>query len=507
MGSPSQRPAVGNACCENRLTRAKTAGHNGGTVVARTALACTVFVIVARPLEPAMSRRFSLAWCLVASLWMAGAPMTFARPLAVCTFQVDATPPLGSPLCSSAVPPAQKIVDRLSARGIVLLCDPQPIVLCAVDWVGIGGGGNDAWREALAAAAGTTPGRVAVHTLHQHDAPSCDFDAERLLASRGLSGAMFDVEFAERTIASAAEALSKALANPTPVTHLGMGAGRVEQVASNRRVLGPDGKVEHVRYSSCKDPAVRAKPEGVIDPLVRCLSFWNGERPVAVLTYYATHPQSYYGQGGVSYDFVGMARAQREVALPGVPHLHFNGASGNLAAGKYNDGSVEMRPILAGRLAAGMKAAWEATAKTPITAADVHWRTVDVKLPLRDALEDETALVAMLGNASARTTDRVRAAIDLVWARRVKPIDVGCLRLGPAYVLHMPGELFVEYQLAAAAMKPHATVCMAAYGDYAPGYIGTEVAYSQGGYETGYVSRVAPHVERVLTEAMRELLK
>ena len=58
-----------------------------------------------------------------------------------------------------------------------------------------------------------------------------------------------------------------------------------------------------------------------------------------MLTYYATHPQSYYGKGDVSADFVGMARGLRERRLPGVPHIHFNGASGNIAAGKYNDGS------------------------------------------------------------------------------------------------------------------------------------------------------------------------
>jgi hypothetical protein len=48
---------------------------------------------------------------------------------------------------------------------------------------------------------------------------------------------------------------------------------------------------------------------------------------------------------------------------------------------------------------------------------------------------------------------------------------------------------------------------MAAYGDYGPGYIGTADAYSQGGYETGRVSRVAPEVEGVLVSAMKELLK
>ena len=93
------------------------------------------------------------------------------------------------------------------------------------------------------------------------------------------------------------------------------------------------------------------------------LSFWNGDQPLAVMTYYATHPQSYYGKGGVSYDFVGMARGLREAALPGVPHIHFNGAGGNVAAGKYNDGSPANRPMLAERLAAGMKRGLERHAR------------------------------------------------------------------------------------------------------------------------------------------------
>ena len=71
----------------------------------------------------------------------------------------------------------------------------------------------------------------------------------------------------------------------------------------------------------------------------------------------------------------------------------------------------------------------------------------------------------------------------------------------------MPGELFVEYQLAAQQMKPEATVCMAAYGDYAPGYIGTQIAYSQGGYEVQESSsNTAAGVELVLMNGMRKLL-
>lgn len=453
----------------------------------------------------------SLTLPLLAAMALPTNTEATGQSLAIATFRVDATPPLGSPLCDGGVAPAGKIVDPLSARGIILLTDESPIVLCAVDWVGIGNSGHDEWRRALAEAAGTNIDRVALHTVHQHDTPGCDFLAEELLEERGIGGAMFDAGFARDTIKRASEAVKSAIKSLQPVTHLGIGKAKVEKVASNRRVLGPDDKVKHVRYSSCRDEEARAAPEGVIDPHVRNLSFWNEDQPIASVTYYTTHPQSFYGRGAVSADFVGMARAIREATLPEVFHIHFNGAGGNVAAGKYNDGSPVNRLILAQRLVEGMESAWDATVKVPITANDVEWQVLPVALPLRDRLAaGEEELLQTLDNPEARTGERIRAARELVWARRCKEghrIELTCLRLGSAHIVHMPGELFVEYQLAAQEMLPDKTVCMAAYGDYGAGYIGTEISYSQGGYETGIASRVAPEVEGVLMFALRDLLR
>ncbi|MCB1234641.1 MAG: hypothetical protein KDM91_06180, partial [Verrucomicrobiae bacterium] len=263
----------------------------------------------------------------------------------VATFQIDATPPMDSPLCNGAVKPVKEVVTPLTARGIVLLGAENPIVLCAFDWVGIANESHDAFRTALAEAVGTTPDRVAVHTLHQHDAPGSDFATERLLAEHGLAGkysnAAFDREVMERLAAAAEVSLVEA----RPVTHVGLGKGTIEGVASNRRILGPLGKVILQRQSSGgKNPAAREAPEGTIDPEVRLISFWNGDTPLVALTYYATHPMSYYGQGSVNWDFIGMARETREKALPGVACIHFDGAGGNVAAGKYNDGSKDNRP-------------------------------------------------------------------------------------------------------------------------------------------------------------------
>jgi hypothetical protein len=452
--------------------------------------------------------RWILTAAFVASFVLAPAASA-DTPVRIAVFETDITPPIGSPLCDGLVPPAKEIVDPLSARGVVLLADGKPIVLCAVDWVGVGNSGYDAFRDALAKAVGTTRDRVAVHCLHQHDAPGCDFEAEEALSRYGLGGKLFDPVYARKAIDRVAAAAAKALKNPRTVTHLGIGKAKVEEVASNRRVMGPDGKVKYVRYSSTKEAKIRAEPEGVIDPYVHLLSFWDGDRPMVSITYYATHPQSYYAKGGVSCDFPGLARRMRDMDQPAVAHIHFNGAGGNVTAGKYNDGSTANRAILASRLAHGMKAAFADLKKVPLGAQDVSWRTAAVALPL-SKLYDTKHLQARLANEKLPALERMKAARNLAWARRCEAgekIDIACLRVGPAYVLHMPGELFVEYQLAAQKMQPNAAVMMAAYGDYGPGYIGTAVAYTQGGYETGPVSRVAPEVEGVLMRAMRELLK
>lgn len=441
--------------------------------------------------------------------------------LHLAPFNAPATPPIGSPV---AYAPTRSIVDPLYARGVVLLPEGQkPVVLCAVDWIGIANGGQDAWKQALAEAAGTTPDRVAVHTLHQHDAPNCDFAADALLKEQGLSGKMFSPEFARETIEKTAAAIRESLNKPRPVTHISTGLAKVEKVASNRRILGEDGKVKVIRWSSTKDPEAIAAPEGVIDPYVRLVSFLDGDEPLCALTYYACHPQSYYGKGDVTSDFPGIARtlfeknvlqetASRTSSTNTALAIHFNGAGGNVTAGKYNDGSPELRPILAGRLADGMTGAWEASTageKHAIAADDVEWRVVPVKLPLAPHLVADD-LRKQIADAGQNEAARLEAASNLAWAERAetRDIDLACLRIGDVYILHMPGELFVEYQLAAQKLRPKSFVCMAAYGDYGPGYIGTEAAYPQGGYETSArVSRVSPRVEQVLMQGMEELLK
>ena len=460
-----------------------------------------------------MSTRLILAVGLLCAsgdaLTAAQSPVPAPSPTAAlraATFDLDVTPPIGSMM---AYDPATNHWELgLRARGIALLGAGEPIVLCAVDWLGIANESHDAFRDALARAAGTSPRRVAVHTLHQHDAPDSDFSAERILNEAGVTPRQFEGCFQRQVITNLERAVREALPRAQPVTHLGLGEARVEQVASNRRILGPDGKVRATRWTATKDPAIRAEPEGTIDPVVSLVSLWNGDKPVAVLSYYATHPQSYYRTGLPNPDFPGLARFLRQLAVPAALHVHFNGAGGNITAGKYNDGSPTNRLALAERLADGMRRAWESTRRQPINAGDVGWMVASVALPPAKHLT--AAKLESDMKEKAGTTAGASAASRLAWLRRCQAgdqIDVQCLRLGRARILHLPGELFVEYQLAAKAMRPELFVALAAYGDYAPWYLGTEIAYAQGGYETGPdASNVAPEVEDVLKAAMGKLL-
>ncbi|MCO8124912.1 hypothetical protein NHH03_24455 [Stieleria sp. TO1_6] len=427
--------------------------------------------------------------------------------LQIVRFDLDVTPPVGSMM---AYDPVVRVGELgLRCKGIVLLGAEKPIVLCAFDWIGIANESHDAFRETLAEAAGTTPDRVAVHALHQHDAPRCDFTAEQLLHHAGSTQlGSFASSHQRQVLNELRRVVSEAMQHPQPITHAGFAEAEVEKVASNRRLLGADGLVKATRYTTCLDPELRAEPDGTIDPQLCCLVFYNDHQPVASLTYYACHPQSYYRTGVPSPDFPGIARIARGQDVPDTMHIHFNGAGGNIGAGKYNDGKKENRLILAGRVAAGMKQAFDSAERFPITPDSIRWKVKPVSLPPAPHLNRES-LETALQSPTKEIIESVPA--DLAWLIRCESghkINLTCLSVGDVRVLSMPGELFVEYQLAAKQMRPDLKVAMAAYGDYGPGYIGTEVAYGQGGYETSQrASRVDKSCEKILIDGISELLE
>lgn len=426
----------------------------------------------------------------------------------LASFSAEVTVPVGHGMMGGSWL-AKSVADPLWAHGVVLLSAQRnfaPVVYVAVDWCEIRSEALDRWKSALAEAAGTVPGRVMVSAIHQHDAPVADLDAERILRAHGAKGTVCDIAFHEEAVRRVAKALREALPGAQPLTHIGTGQAKVEQVASNRRYTTPDGTPHFDRMSRTTSAVARAADEGLIDPWLKTLSFWNGDQPLAAISVYAVHPMSYYGTGEVSADFPGIARAKRQEETPGVKQIYASGCAGNVTAGKYNDGSRANRPVLAERIHTAMRAAWDATQRKPL--GRVTFRNASVRLEPHDNPGWKIADLEKKLSAE-KPFAQCLAAMALSWRKRTDAghrIDIPMLDLGAAQMLVLPGEAYVEYQLFAQECRPGSFVLTMGYGEGATGYIPTEKHIAEHDSNLSDWWWVAPGSEAPLKAAIQEAL-
>jgi hypothetical protein len=441
----------------------------------------------------------SFLTCLAVSEKRAGAESS----LRIATFQCDVTPPIDShPLIW--VLPVKEVEDPLLAKGIVLQDGRDRYVLCAIDWCGLCNSSYDLFRRKIAAGAETKVSHVAVHCVHQHTAPYTDGDAQRLLDECDNLPKYVDFDFLERVTDQLRASVAGALERLEPFDQVGIGQAKVERVASSRRIPRGDGKIIG-RMSGTTDPKLQALPEGRIDPMLKTITFARADNPIVRLHYYATHPQSFYGDPRASSDVPGLARKRLE-EKEAVFQIYFTGCSGDVAMGKYNNRTREARAELTDRLYAGMEASVAATKLVPVE--HLRWRALPLRLPERTdpgyTVEENRAKML---DSDQRVVSRVRAATRIAFTKRIdRSIDVSLLDIGPARILHLPGECMIEFQLYTQSLRPNDFIAVAAYGDVGPGYICTERSFSEGGYEPS-ASRAGRKSEHVLKDVIRRLLE
>jgi hypothetical protein len=290
-----------------------------------------------------------------------------------------------------------------------------------------------------------------------------------------------------------------------PVTHVGTGQARIVKAASSRRIRLKDGSIA-ARMSSTKDKTLQDLPEGRIDPWLKTVTFFNRSHPIVRLHYYASHPQTFYGDRRLSYDVPGIVR-ERLQQETGVFQVYFNGCGGDVAFGKYNDGTRQARDRLVERLYRGIRESASRAKRFPATGLD--WSVVDVKFGSRREPEFSSGYCRrVLADPKASASQRLKAAITLAWNERVRAgetVPLYRLAIGPVQMVHLPGEPFVEYQLAAQKMAPGAFVAVAGFGDCGMSYIGGDGIFTdRGGYEQTWA--LAGPCEDLLLGAIGKLL-
>lgn len=427
--------------------------------------------------------------------------------LHVATFSVEITPKLGMPVGQGFIPILKTAEHPLLARGILFKDSGMTCVICTLDLMEVHNESYDFLRQAIGDAAGIPASQVALHAIHQHTAPAIATGAQQLEFDeddpRRIATAEYLLEVAEKL----STAIRESQKSWRAVMHIGTGKAKVERVASNRRLPKADGSIQGRGSNTKSSPELRELPEGLIDPWVRTISLRGVDGAIAQLHYYASHPQSFYGDGRASFDAPGMIRERLEEQT-GAFQLYVTGCGGDIAFGKYNDGSIEARTELTGRLQAGIEQSIASLENQPV--APMSWAVESMKFPLRtDDAFSEAMQRRILDDPKAEARQRRKAAIALAWIKRVqsgKPVELSCLSIGAVKILHLPGEPFVQYQLAAQKMRADRFVCVAGYGDCGMGYIGGDNIYAdRGGYEQTYA--FAGPCEELFLSTIQQLLE
>ncbi|MGZ0169019.1 MAG: carbohydrate-binding family 9-like protein [Planctomycetales bacterium] len=426
--------------------------------------------------------------------------------LQVATFSADITPPLGQPVGLGFIPILKTAEHPLLARGILLKDSGVSCVICTLDWMEVHNESYDFLREAIGKAAGVPASNVALQSLHQHTAPAISTAALRLQLEETSPRRIATAEYLLDVAKKIAAAIRDSQENWQNVTSIGTGKAKVERVASNRRLERADGSIQGRSSNTKKSPALRELDEGLIDPWVRTVSFESSDDAIAQLHYYASHPQSFYGDGRATYDVPGMIRERLETN-GGAFQVYVTGCGGDVAYGKYNNGSLEARTELTARLQSGIEQSIASLTQHPVK--PMQWSVEPVRFPFRtDDAYSESASRSILRDPKASEAQTRKAAIALAWierARSRRPVELSCLSIGEVQMLHLPGEPFVQFQLAAQKMRPDHFVCVAGYGDCGMGYIGGDRIFTdRGGYEQTY--SFAGPCEELFLSSIRKVL-
>ena len=110
-----------------------------------------------------------------------------------------------------------------------------------------------------------------------------------------------------------------------------------------------------------------------------------------------------------------------------------------------------------------------------------------------------------LSDREQKPSRRIWAARRVAFFERKEPIGISSLQMGDVYIVHLPGEPMLEFQLFAQKQRPGAFVAVAGYGDGCTSYICTARAFEEGAYEP-QASAVGPGGEKILKAGIRELM-
>jgi len=400
-------------------------------------------------------------------------------PWRVGTGSAEITPPLDVGILMSSGrrlwKPFEGVRLPLLARAAVVANSDRRVAVVALDLLGLGDesiGGIGRFKQRVAASAGEKfqADDLVLCSSHTHSGPaSCG--CTDLIRTKPFE------KWVDRLVDQIGSAIKSAAGSLEPC-RLTVGSRPAPGHCVNRRTRTTRG----IRpYRTTLPPEEVIGPEGPTDESVNVAAFLGRSgRPVALLVGATCHPVHEMCIPQVSPDFPGEMSVELERRHPGSAVLFLQGAAGNVNPPTVSDGAAAARKH-GHRLADVVDKTFGSLRRIEGDDLALCWQTV--KMPARDPTGQPLP----------------------------KPLAtrIAALRLGRAAFCFLPGEPFIETSLAIRKASPWEFTVVVGYAEEWIGYIPTDLAFDNGGYETraGRWSKLRPGSENILRQEAIKLLR
>jgi len=455
---------------------------------------------------------------------------------------LDITPPPGTHLSGSGMGnhrPAQSVIDPLYASALVFESGGRRVGIVSLDVTVITQDYTDRIRADVAARCGIEPDALMVHALQTHSAPSIghfmldpDFPLETDSETEYLRGA--ETPYSEFAADRAVQAVEKSVQALHPVA-VGVGHGIVGDISFNRRGVRRDGTIMMPKPCGRNQQPLGLTDlcylEGPIDPEVGVLCVRDADMSIATaLLHFTCHPVNVFGQAhtrlAVSSDWPGTWSAGIRKAYNACTPVVINGCCGNINPWHPFDPDCLPDHRRMGRSLTDMTQRIVHSLSFHDQAI-VDWRSDHVLLEYRETPPERRRAVdrTLEESPTPRWQDGDSHDVDPAWflaasTRSIDycrkrapqfPYEIQVLRIGDTAIVGLPGEPFVEGQLAIKTASPARHTFVAHMVSHYVGYLPHREAYQRGGHEANaevtYWAKFAPGSLENVVDRARELVR
>lgn len=427
------------------------------------------------------------------------------------------TPPVGIPLAGNgrADSRSRGVHDELRANYIYIEESGEKLLFIGMDLLGLKKETCDRIKSAVFAKTGLAAERVHILCTHTHSGPNTMQIFKGFLTEQDLANCDQYLDWLVARVAEPAGGILQAAVDGK----IGFGRDVVEGFSFCRRVILKNGECKMVFEEY--DPAEidhLTGPNGYPDMGIFLIT--DAEESVrGILVHYTTHPAVVCGQDWLySRDFIDRMTSDLQQRFgQDVVVLYANGAQGNLvAADPYKEfvtGWEEADRVGAGLAAGAIRIAERILTERRLTAvAPIRLAQRSMTLPVRSITKEDCKRAEEILR-TPRNEVRLHGLDPKVEAESILEVAnyprveeetiVSAILIGDTLMITFPGEVFIEFALKLIQASPVQNTMIFGLADDYVGYIPTESAFAEGGYEVKTSicsSKFSPHAGRILVE-------